>query len=108
MSVEREVRNYELTFDAGRLETRLAPLIRHLFSERHGKSRHFVAIVKQRRNKNFRLDILLVPVNEPINFANPYFKIEQGNERIDLKAKKSPHWSTSQVQYATIVPDPQG
>jgi hypothetical protein len=51
---------------------------------------------------------ILIPVHEPTNFANPYFKFDQAKQWIDLKAKELPGWGTPEVQYAMIIPDPQG
>jgi len=51
---------------------------------------------------------ILIPVHEHTNFANPYFKFDQAKQCIDLKAKELPGWSAPEVQYATIIPDPQG
>jgi len=50
---------------------------------------------------------ILIPVHEPTNFVNPYFKFHQVTQWIDLKAKELPSWDAPEVQYATIIPDPQ-
>jgi hypothetical protein len=51
---------------------------------------------------------ILIPVHEPTNSANPYFKFDEAKQWIDLKAKELPGWGTPEVQYSMIIPDPQG
>ncbi|TVY93422.1 hypothetical protein LAWI1_G000999 [Lachnellula willkommii] len=50
---------------------------------------------------------ILIPA-QPTNFANPYFKFEHAKQWIDRLAEELPGWGAPVVQYATIIPDPQG
>ncbi len=51
---------------------------------------------------------ILIPVHEPTNFANLYFEFDQAKQWIDFKSKELSDWSAPDVQYAKIIPDPQG
>ncbi|KUJ09941.1 uncharacterized protein LY89DRAFT_689835 [Mollisia scopiformis] len=51
---------------------------------------------------------ILTPILDPTSFTNPYLKFDQARQWINRKAEELPNWNAPEVQYATIIADPEG
>src|SRR4051812_26888333 len=64
--------------------------------------------VKLALRSRFAEGKILIPVDDPANFVNPYFKLDEPQEWVDRRRRELPGWSAPEVQYAMIIPDPYG